>query len=565
MGFNTALSGIKASADYLSVTGNNIANADTTGFKKSRIEFDDLYNTSVLGAGSGNSIGSGVSVSNVSQEFSPGNISYTDNNLDIAIDGAGFFVLDAGVAQSYTRAGNFKLNEEGFLVANDGSYVEGYNAVDGIIGGNLEHMKVPNDRIPPEPTTEISLKVNLNSENEDVPPYIKADFDPFDPDTYNFTQTQGVVDANGRTNIVTYYYSKSELPNTYKVNATVNGSMVDDTGAAFLGETYAAFNSAEGGVDVNGDGVNESPFELLYIGGSQPTSGDISAGVKTPLAINGTLDGVAINATLAPEEVRDSSSVAREAFDPLKPDTYNHSNTRTIYDSLGEPHTMGYYFIKQGENNSYELRVTMDGSETYVDPVTGEDTRFLENNTSVTFDAAGNLLGVYRGLPLNGVSELISLEVQGIDPTNRGRITPLDLTGSTQYALENTDTFDQNGFSAGELQGVSFDNDGFLIANYTNQQTATLGQLALATFDSTDGLMPNGHTSWLASKSSGPADIGRPNSGTLGKIQGGALEESNVDLTSELVALIEAQRNYQANSKTLETENTVTQTIINLR
>ena len=104
-----------------------------------------------------------------------------------------------------------------------------------------------------------------------------------------------------------------------------------------------------------------------------------------------------------------------------------------------------------------------------------------------------------------------------------------------------------------------------MTATYTNQQTATLGQIGLATFDSTDGLVPSGHTAWLASKGSGPADVGRPNSGTLGRIQGGALEESNVDLTAELVALIEAQRNYQANSKTLETENTVTQTIINLR
>jgi flagellar hook protein FlgE len=565
MGFNTALSGIKASADYLSVTGNNIANADTTGFKKSRIEFDDLYNTSVLGAGSGNSIGSGVAVSKVAQEFSSGNLSYTDNNLDIAVDGAGFFVLDAGVAQSYTRAGNFKLNEDGFLVTNNGSHVQGYNAVDGIIGGNLDNMSIPTDRIPPEPTTEMSLQVNLNSKSDDVPPYIKADFDPLDPDTYNYTQTQGVVDANGKTNIVTYYYAKSELPNTYKVHVTVNGSMVDDTGAAFLGETFATFNSAQEDTDYNGDGTNESPFELLYIGSNEPGVADIEAGTKNALAISGTLGGVAITSTLAPEDVRDSSSVARETFDPLKPDTYTYSNTRTVYDSLGETHTMGYYFIKQGENNTYEMRVTMDGEESFVDPITGEDTRFLESNTAVTFDSVGNLLGAYRGLPPYGVAQPIELEILGVDPTNPGRITPLDLTGSTQYALENTDNFEQDGFSAGELQGVSFDSDGFLVANYTNQQTATLGQIALATFDSTDGLMPDGHTSWLASKGSGPADIGRPNSGTLGKIQGGALEESNVDLTSELVALIEAQRNYQANSKTLETENTVTQTIINLR
>jgi len=565
MGFNTALSGIKASADYLSVTGNNIANADTTGFKKSRIEFGDLYNTSVLGAGSGNNIGSGVNVSAVAQAFSPGNLSYTDNNLDIAVDGTGFFVLDAGVAQSYTRAGNFKLDEDGFLVTNEGSHVQGYNAVEGIIGGNLEDMSIPTDRIPPEPTTEMELKVNLNSKSEDVPPFIEADFDQFDPDTYNFTQTQGVVDATGATNIVTYYYAKSELPNTYKVYATVNNNFTDQTGARFMPETYATFNNADNDTDYNGDGVNEEPFELLFLGANPPTVTDIEAGNKQPMVVAGTLAGVAINATLEIDDMRDSSTVAREAFDPLDPDTYTYGNTRSVYDSLGDTHTMGYYFIKQGENNTYELRVTIDGEETFEDSLTGDETRYLAADTVVSFDAAGNLQGAYRGMPPFGVPQPVLLEVLGMDPTNRGRITPLDFEGSTQFALANTDNFEQDGYAAGELQGISFDDDGFLVASYTNQQTATLGQIALATFDSTDGLKPTGRTSWLASKDSGAADIGRPNSGTLGRVQGGALEESNVDLTAELVNLIEAQRNYQANSKTLETENTVTQTIINLR
>jgi len=565
MGFNTALSGIKASADYLSVTGNNIANADTTGFKKSRIEFDDLYNTSVLGAGSGNSIGSGVSVSKVSQEFASGNLSYTNNNLDLSIDGTGFFVLDAGVAQTYTRAGNFKLDENGFLVTNSGSNVQGFNAVKGVIGGNLDSLKIPTDRIAPEATSSMALKLNLDSDSKDVPPFIKADFDPTDPDSYNYTQTQGVVDVNGDSHIVTYYYSKSELPNTYKVHATVNGGMVDDNGVPFLGETYVTYNSAQGGVDYNGDGVLEQPNQLLYMGSSEPNVADIAALTQTPLTVTGTLAGVPITATLAGADVRDNSSVARDVFDPLNPDSYTYGNTRSVYDSLGGAHTVGYYFIKQGENNTYEMRVTMDGKESYTDPLTGNDTRFLKENTNVAFDAAGNLIGTYRGLPPYELAQPVTLEIAGLDPSNRGKITPLDLFGSTQFALENTDNFEQNGFSAGELQGVSFDDDGLLTATYTNQQTAILGQVALATFDSTDGLVPDGHTAWVASKGSGPADIGRPNSGTLGRIEGGALEESNVDLTAELVALIEAQRNYQANSKTLETENTVTQTIINLR
>lgn len=566
MGFNTALSGIKASADYLSVTGNNIANADTTGFKKSRVEFDDLYSTNVLGAGSNNSIGSGVGVSKVAQEFSSGNLSYTDNNMDLAVDGSGFFVIkQPDGTQAYTRAGDFKLDADGNLVTNTGQKVQGYNAKNGILGGNLENLRVPTERIPPKATSDVQLKLNLNSEGEDVPPYIREDFDPKNPDTYNYTQTQTVTDGNGNNHIISYYFAKGEDPNTYRVYATVDGKSKDDTGADFMPPMYATFNGAAGNTDFNGDGVKEKPFELLYAGTTEPTTANISALAKAPITVGGTLGGVAITGTLAPTDVREPKQVARPAFDPNEPKSYSYGNTKNVYDSLGQTHTLGYYFIQQGEKNTYEVRATVDGKESYTDPVSGEEKMFLPKDSMVQFDATGNYQGSFQGIPPFGTPQPVNLEVTGFDPTNRDSTIPMDLAGSTQFALASTDNFTQDGYTAGELQGVSFDRDGNLKATYTNQQTAVLGQVALASFDNVDGLTPAGDTAWVASSDSGQANVGRPNSGTLGGIQGGALEESNVDLTSELVALIEAQRNYQANSKTLETENTVTQTIINLR
>ncbi|ADZ92581.1 flagellar hook protein FlgE [Marinomonas mediterranea] len=565
MGFNTALSGIKASADYLGVTGNNIANADTTGFKKSRIEFGDLYNTNVIGSGSSNTIGSGVSVNNVAQDFSAGNYNDTGNNLDVAIDGSGFFVVDQGGVQTYTRAGDFKLDEEGNLVTNDGGFVQGYNSVNGSIGGTLENLKVPTERIAPQATTSVEIQANLNSSAEDVPPYISQSFDPSDTDTYTYAQT--VTDS--ANNVVTLYYAKSETPNTYQVYMTVNGELQDDSGNAFLGDYFVTFDDADGS-------LTNTAYSAVYSGTTEPTVGDIpTVAPITPTTIplnyadatatvnNTPLGDINLGAGLDPSagELTTSEGHARESFDPQDANTYTYNNTNTIYDSLGEAHTVGYYFIKQGEDNTWEVKVTVDGETT-----DANGNLYLPEDTIVKFDSSGNLTGTFTGYePYTTPVPATDLTITGWDPTNLTGELEISFDDSTQYAITSTDTFSQDGFAAGELQGVSFDEDGFLVATYTNQQTATLGQIALATFDNTDGLNPSGDTGWVASSSSGAANIGKANTGTLGSIKGGSLEESNVDLTSELVALIEAQRNYQANSKTLETENTVTQTIINLR
>ncbi|MAF15398.1 MAG: flagellar hook-basal body protein [Marinomonas sp.] len=586
MAFNTALSGIKASADFLSTTGNNIANSDTTGFKKSRVEFGDLYNTNVIGAGSSNTIGSGVAVNNIAQEFSAGNISYTDNNLDLAVDGTGFFVIDVGGTQAYTRAGDFKLDAEGYLVTNDGATVQGYNAVNGIIGGSLEDLRVPTERIAPEASTALTVETNLDSRLDDVPPFIPSTFDPTDPDTYTFTQTANT--ASTPPEAITLYYAKAEAPNTYRVYATVNGEQFDASGNPYLdsNSNFITFDDAVGSFT----GSSNTAFAPIYVGDTEPT--DASSFVADPTTVPPiTVNDTAGNpftfdfdtATTAIPNISTPDNFARPPFDPADPESYTYGNTNTVYDALGEEHTIGYYFIKQGEDNTWEMKVTVDGEVNspnlqqrfQADGVTPEldgngdpifdEVPFLPEDTVVRFDSAGNIIGTYEGYAPYAVSSPSQLSITGWDPTNLFAELEIDLGASTQYALSSSDVFSQDGFSAGELQGVSFDEDGFLIASYTNQQTAVLGQIALANFDNVDGLMPAGDTSWVASSDSGAANVGRPNTGTFGSIQGGALEESNVDLTEELVALIEAQRNYQANSKTLETENTVTQTIINLR
>src|SRR5210317_20675 len=126
-GFNTAVTGLKSASTMLDVTGNNIANASTVGFKSSRTEFADIYAASVVGAGSSNIAGSGVTVSDISQDFSAGTIEFTNNNLDLAINGQGFFQLDDGRGGiTYTRAGTFELDKDGFIVSKNGKNLQGY-------------------------------------------------------------------------------------------------------------------------------------------------------------------------------------------------------------------------------------------------------------------------------------------------------------------------------------------------------------------------------------------------------------------------------------------------------
>ena len=155
MTFNTALSGLSAASSDLRITGNNIANASTIGFKASRAEFADVYSSSLLGSGS-NQIGGGVKLANIAQQFDQGTISFTNNSLDLAVDGNGFFVLSDNGARAYTRAGSFGVDDEGFVVANSGSRVQGFTANQaGTLSGILGDMQINTSNIAPQQTTLI--------------------------------------------------------------------------------------------------------------------------------------------------------------------------------------------------------------------------------------------------------------------------------------------------------------------------------------------------------------------------------------------------------------------------
>jgi len=418
MPFRSALSGINAAAQDLRVIGNNVANASTTGFKQSRAEFADVY-AATDGAAS-NAIGAGVRLSGVSQQFGQGNIEFTDNKLDLAVNGRGFFVLDDNGSRSYTRSGSFKVDREGFVVNSSADKLVVNNADEsGEISGAVGPLKLDRSNIIPKATTRIDVGLNLDSSQQ--PP--------------------------------------STLP-----------------------------------------------------------------------------------------------------FNPEVPNSFTHSTSLTVYDSLGSPHLSTMYYIKDKEPNTWTTHMFVDGKDTkgaLAPPYAGD---------KLKFNGGGGLASINGAAAPPGELTYKAVKVgDGLDPIDIS-INLMSSTPTTQFGTKfSVSALTQNGYTSGRLSGIDIDDSGIVRARYSNGQTKTLGQVTLADFSNPQGLRQLGDTNWAESFASGVPLIGTPGAGSLGGLQSGALEASNVDLTGQLVNMITAQRNFQANAQVITTADTVTQTIINIR
>jgi len=226
MGFSVALSGLNAAAKDLQVTGNNIANSNTTGFKESRTEFVDVYSASVYGV-SKSQAGSGVRVANVAQQFNQGSSNFTNNNLDMAIAGEGFFSMSADPAATkptvYTRAGEFKVNSEGYVVNNQDDYLmsfapNGTTLAEGFTEGVFSPLQISSTQGAPAGTENITTEVNLNA--QELKPLAFASVDPTDATTYNHTSSITIYDSQGNAHIASMYYVAQTVGDTPETGTT---------------------------------------------------------------------------------------------------------------------------------------------------------------------------------------------------------------------------------------------------------------------------------------------------------------------------------------------------------
>lgn len=817
MPFDTALSGIRAASNDLSITGNNIANASTTGFKSSRAEFGDVYATSVLGAGS-NPIGSGLRLQDVSQSFTQGSISFTENELDLAINGNGFFVVQNDGEQFYTRSGAFGIDQNGYVTSNTGGRLQGFPAdAQGNISGLQDDIQIETSNLAPQPTTRVESLLNLDATEQvlqsngrsfstegnaigapqvglqtattttltsaavafppilnpgdpgypstPIPVTFTVDFangsgnngqvtvnldledyrvDPANPDEEVYALRRLIGDINtqlsdpqattespidliasaetdattgdqviqfsalqeGEPSTITINHGgDANIVNFMGLNATENNDTPPGTPAADNGYpqqsieitnpngnivTYtadagqsAASTASElnalagvsatarttatllasgfsggGNMTININGVNIQTNNLETLGDeinalTSSTLPGISAEVDTvtgDLIINSAVgddlsftvtgdpgDTIAVLGDLsAPTEslevgVNDAETlvvggaidivldegysvdnptppsiglfgplidstftdVTLNAFDPTDQATYNAATSMNIYDSLGNSHVLTQYFVRQEYDpndsttspNHWVMYVQIDG-EDVGDPDTTlpppQNTLATQAGFNVYFNEDGSLNDVISDEIL--ISNWTPLDEEGnpngaLGPQNvlAGGTTNIpdpptssnfvvDLEGTTQFgSVFSVNDVDQNGFTTGRLSGLNIDDSGIIFARFTNGESQVLGQIVLADFANNQGLQPVGETMWAENFESGPPNIGTPGSAALGAIQAGGLEGSNVDLSEELVALIIAQRNFQASAKTIETADQVTQTVINIR
>ncbi len=440
MSFNAALSGLQAATVDLSVTSNNIANVATTGFKNSRTEFGDLFEISPFGNTS-TQVGSGVEVLSVSQQFDQGNLKFTNASLDMAISGQGFFITNkslTGSDISYTRAGQFGVDNTGTITNSQGEYLQAFP-----------------------------------------------------------------VDANGNVT-------------STSLNTTI-------------------------------------PIVLPATTGAPQATTEVEVGLNL-----------------------DASTIALDptAFDPTASNTYSHATSTTVYDSLGASHVLSYYFVHDlpgsvtnGANdpNQWIVATYLDGAE--VDITGGTALNHLDGGVPTVQN-----VGILNFNPDGSYNSSTPVALQNTAVPLTTGASPLTVlhdfanNSTTQFAASfSVSTLDPDGFTTGRLTGLDISEDGLMRATYSNGIQTPMGQVAMADFANVQGLNAIGGNAWQETIDSGPVITGAAGTGRFGLIQSGALENSNVDLTQELVGLITAQRNFQANARSIETANSITDTIIQIR
>jgi len=524
------ITGMQAHSTAISVIGNNLANVSTTGYKASNIYFSDLISQNISTSAGSSQLGLGVQVAAIYGDFSQGSIETTTSATDLAIGGNGYFCVKAANSDEtyYTRAGNFTFDNDGYLVDTNGYRVQGWamkkanstsaTTTDYQIYGTATDIQVSNFQSPASATTKVSVITNLDPTSEsqcestDGNPFFAlfenwdgtADT-PLDSESYSYSTTIKVYDDAGTSHTLTVYYDKV--------------TMSSNAGSDTVWEYTVTCDPDEDGRTIDGQDVGTTSAAGILMTGTMTFRSGVLVGQSAyTLKSNASGDLKSLdNWTLA-----DYSSSGYPTFTANFTNASNASSTDSA----------------NAQNISLDLGMRSKSSSW------SQTTGTLASSASAVGDVTSNA----SYLPTMASSVVSALATESYD------------TGGNSTLYQ-----DQDGYTAGYLQSVAVDEDGVITGTFSNGQEIALYSLEIATFTNQWGLYREGSNLFSETLDSGSALTGTANTAGKGTITSNALESSNVDMASEFVDLITAQRGFQANSKVITTADTLLGEVIAMK
>ncbi|MEM8781666.1 MAG: flagellar hook-basal body complex protein [Planctomycetota bacterium] len=559
---NIALTGLRAASTGIDVAGNNIANVNTTAYKKSDITFEaQIARTlrpgsapnGVLGGTNPAQVGLGVGLGSITQDFSTGSIEATGSNTDAAIEGNGFFVVNDGDQQRYTRNGNFSLDRDFNLVATGGERVQGwaidddYNVVEGV----LEDINIPVGVLSvAEPTTEVRFAGNLNAGGDIATQGSITEFPAL------FTDAAATTPAGTAAALNALFLADGSSP-------LATGDVITFTGATRGGSDIPDATFEIGAANTTGsDGFGTTIQDLIdFIDdftGIDQTQG--TAGVR--LSAAGVIEVESNAGTANAITIGDANFVVNAATTPSTPFQFNQAqdaigeSARTstiVFDSLGNPIQvdLSVSLVNKDSNGTQWRYIATSNDDTDLDKLLGTGL--------VSFNTEGELLTI----------DNVDISIDRVDT---GADTPLTLGvlfrdpfGAVTALVDNESTIasvSQDGQAIGTLVDFDISASGEITGVFSNGLLRTLGQVPLATFANNGGLSADGGLLYQATPNSGAPVVVAGGSGNAGTIIGRTLELSNVELSEEFVELINMSTGYSANSRVIQTADRLLQELL---
>lgn len=497
------ISGLNSNMTSMSVIGDNIANVNTVAFKNNMAIFSNVLSQAMGGGGVGMEIGRGAQLSIISEGWSQGALESTGNGTDMAVNGRGFFICkdDAGLPY-YTRAGVFKFDQDGYLVNPQGMIVQGFSVDPQGNLGSITDVRINASTFQPSATQQMTTTMNLDADATDGHARLTYYGSGADSGVV-FRAVNAGVEPNGYT---------ITIDNTGAQNIVVTGNAVTIT-------VPPSSLTAEGLATWLNDPANWPGDQLFTV---------------TPISDNPGNTGTSeIDVPMA------ATNMSGGDFTDV------YSTTINAYDSLGS-----------------SVFVTLDFTRTE----TGWDWEASTSSGRTT--TTGTLTFTDEGILIPPATNPV-IDITGLDSGAEDLSVEWAIIGNdtiTGFASPSVTSFQsQDGYPAGTLMGVSVDEEGFVTGIYENGEVTSMFQIALADFQSYDGLDRKADSLYTESRASGQATPGKPGQGRLGLVSPESLEMSNVDLAREFVKMMTTQRAFQANSRVISTSDEILSELINLK